>query len=161
MAVKTPAPSRPQRARRDVADERVRAWRLAMEATTALIARFDGDFRSELGIDVKTYDVLLHVFDAGRDGIRMTDLARAVVLTKAGLTSLVDRLEQRSLARRTPDPADRRAVRVRLTAEGERLFRAAGRLHVGGIHERFSAHVSEEEARVLAEVFGRLLSANR
>ena len=131
-----------------------------MEATWTLIARFDEDFRTEVGIDVKTYDALLHVFNAGKSGIRMTDLAREVVLTKAGLTSLIDRLEARSLVRRTPDPSDRRAVRVTLTAKGQRLFRAAARIHVEGIQDRVSQHMTDEEARIVADVFERVRAAN-
>ena len=125
-----------------------------------MIARFDEDFRTEVGIDVKTYDALLHVFNAGESGIRMTDLAREVVLTKAGLTSLIDRLEARSLVRRTPDPSDRRAVRVTLTAEGQRVFRAAARIHVAGIQDRVAQHMTDEEARIVADVFERVRAAN-
>ncbi len=131
-----------------------------MEANATLLARFDEDFRADAGIDIRTYDTLLHVFNAGSPGIRMTDLAREVVLTKAGLTSLIDRLEARSLVQRTADPVDRRAFRITLTAEGKRAFRAAARIHVAGIHERVGNHMSEEEARVVAEVFERIKSAN-
>ena len=131
-----------------------------MEANATLLARFDEDLRADAGIDLRTYDALLHVFNSGPPGIRMTDLAREVVLTKAGLTSLIDRLETRLLVQRTPDPIDRRALRITLTTEGERVFRAAARIHVTGIRERFGSHVSDEEARIVVEVFERIKSAN-
>lgn len=131
-----------------------------MEANAVLLACFEEDFRAGVGIDNRTYDVLLHVFNAGPIGIRMTDLAHDVVLTKAGLTSLVDRLEARSLVVRTADPQDRRSFRIMLTAEGDRLFRTAARLHVAGIRERVGQHMTDEEARVVAEVFERIKAAN-
>ncbi len=131
-----------------------------MEANATLLARFDEDLRTDAGIDLRTYDALLHVFNAGPPGIRMTDLAREVVLTKAGLTSLIDRLETRRLVQRMPDPIDRRALRITLTKEGERVFRGAARLHVAGIRERFGNHLSEKEARMVVEVFERVKSAN-
>lgn len=131
-----------------------------MEAVLTLMARFDEDFRAEVGIDLRTYDVLLHVFNAGESGIRMTNLARAVIITKTGLTSLIDRLEARSLVRRQPDRTDRRAFRITLTAEGERVFRAAARIHVAGIHDRMGQHLSDREARLVTEVFERVKSAN-
>jgi DNA-binding MarR family transcriptional regulator len=131
-----------------------------MEANATLLARFDEDFRADAGIDIRTYDVLLHVFNAGDSGIRMTDLAREVVLTKAGLTSLIDRLEKRSLVQRSTDPADRRSFRIILTAEGTRVFRDAARIHVAGIHQRVGAQLSDEEARLVAEVFERIKAAN-
>lgn len=146
--------------RGDAGDPIRRAWKAAMEANATLLARFDEDFRVDAGIDIRTYDALLHVFNAGAPGIRMTDLAREVVLTKAGLTSLIDRLEERALVQRTPDPVDRRAFRITLSAEGKRVFRAAARTHVAGIHERVGTHMSEDEARVVAEVFERIKSAN-
>lgn len=131
-----------------------------MEANATLLTRFDEDFRADAGIDNRTYDALLHVFNAGAPGIRMTDLAREVVLTKAGLTSLIDRLEASSLVQRTADPVDRRSLRITLSAEGERVFRAAARIHVAGIQERVGQHMSDEEARVIAEVFERVKAAN-
>jgi MarR family transcriptional regulator, 2-MHQ and catechol-resistance regulon repressor len=146
--------------RGDADDPSWGAWKSSMEAVLTLMARFDEDFRAEVGIDLRTYDVLLHVFNAGEYGIRMTDLARAVVITKTGLTSLIDRLEARSLVRRQPDRTDRRAFRITLPAEGERVFRAAARIHVAGIHDRMGQHLSDNEARVVTEVFERVKSAN-
>lgn len=131
-----------------------------MEANATLLARFDEEFRADAGIDIRTYDVLLHVFNAGDPGIRMTDLAREVVLTKAGLTALIDRLEKRSLVQRGTDPADRRSFRITLTAEGTRVFRAAARIHVAGIRRRVGAHLSDDEALLVAEVFERIRAAN-
>jgi DNA-binding MarR family transcriptional regulator len=124
------------------------------------MARFDEDFRNSVGIDVKSYDVLLHTFNAGKDGIRMTVLAREVVVTKAGLTAMVDRLEERGLVARSADPHDRRAIRVTLTHDGERLFREAAKIHLVGIRERFGAHMSDDEARTIVEVFSRVRQFN-
>lgn len=146
---------------RDDAQEPGRhAWKASMEAILTLIACFDVDLRAEVGIDVRTYDALLHVFNAGESGIRMTDLAREVVITKTGLTSLIDRLEKRSLVRREPDPTDRRSIRVTLSKKGERMFRAAARIHGAGIHDRVAKHMTDEEARLIIDVFERVKSAN-
>jgi len=58
---------------------------------------------------------------AGEDGVRMTVLAREVVVTKADLTKMIDRLEHKGLVARTADPRDRRAIRVTLIGEGAHL----------------------------------------
>lgn len=131
-----------------------------MQATGTLTAAFDADLRAQAGIDIQTYDVLLHVFDSGDAGIQMTELAREIVLSKAGLTSLVDRLEKRSLVQRSPDPDDRRAVRIKLTDEGERTFRTAAKAHVAGIRERVTQHLTDDEARIIADAFERVRLAN-
>ncbi len=53
------------------------------------------------------------------DGPRgMAELAQCFGVEKAALTGLMDRAERRGLARRSPAPGDRRAVRVTLTAAG-------------------------------------------
>lgn len=49
------------------------------------------------------------------------EIASATRLTRAAVTTLLDRLEARGLLRRTPDENDRRQVLVAMTAEAERL----------------------------------------
>lgn len=150
----------PRRNRGDERDVGRRAWRAVMQATGTVKAAFDDDFRAQTDIDIQVYDVLLHVFESGDAGIQMSELAREIVLSKAGLTSLVDRLETRSLVQRVPDPADRRAVRIKLTKQGEKTFRSAARIHLTGIRERVTQHLTDEEARIIADVFERVRLAN-
>jgi DNA-binding MarR family transcriptional regulator len=140
----------------DVADVRRRAWRAAMQATGSLSAVLDDEIRARSELDLQAYDAMLHVFESGPAGVRMTDLAREIVLSKAGLTSLVDRLQARGLVQRTPDPDDRRAMRITLTDRGEEAFRAAARIHLDGIHEHVTQHLTDEEAHVIATAFERL-----
>ena len=94
------------------------------------------------GVDYQTYSTLLPVYEAGPRGLRMSDLARNVVVGKSGLTSVVDRLERRSLLERIPDPGDRRATRIILTVQGKKLFRRAAAVHVDGIQKSFSSKIS-------------------
>jgi DNA-binding MarR family transcriptional regulator len=57
-----------------------------------------------------------------QQGINPSDLAASSLVTTGAMSS---RLERVGLIRRTPDPADGRAIRVRLTARGERLAEQA------------------------------------
>jgi DNA-binding MarR family transcriptional regulator len=72
------------------------------------------------------YDLLVSDFKAlhhAADGpIRPTSLATKLDVTPAAATQLVDRLEQRGLLRRFPDPGDRRATVVRLTSDGAQTY---------------------------------------
>lgn len=52
---------------------------------------------------------------------RMSDLARSMEVTLSNITALVDRLIGFSYVKRQNDPADRRIVRVKLTAKGKDL----------------------------------------
>lgn len=131
------------------------AWRSILELQTTLMPLFDERLASA-GIDVQIYDVLLHTNEAGPAGIRMRDLAENVLISKSGLTSLVDRLEHRGLVARTPDPADRRVTRIRLTPEGAAVFRAAATTHVADIEELFASRLTADEARRIHRVLSRI-----
>lgn len=55
----------------------------------------------------------------GPDGTRLTDLAEQAQVTKQTAGFLVDQLEQAGFVERVPDPSDRRARLVRMTARGQ------------------------------------------
>lgn len=131
------------------------AWRSILELETTLMPLFDERLAS-VGIDVQIYDVLLHTNEAGPKGIRMRDLAGSVLISKSGLTSLVDRLEHRGLIARMPDPADRRVTRVQLTPDGADVFRAAAAAHVADIEELFASRLTADEARQIHRVLSRI-----
>lgn len=57
------------------------------------------------------------------DGQRLTDIAQQMQITKQSVHELVGHLEARGYLVRAPDPTDRRARVVRLTARGRRLER--------------------------------------
>lgn len=59
---------------------------------------------------------LLYCLDRDQGG-RQTDLAAVMDVTPVTLGRMIDQLEKRGLARRSPDPDDRRALRVSLTAK--------------------------------------------
>jgi DNA-binding MarR family transcriptional regulator len=139
---------------------RVRAWRAILEAYSALLPVMDSELRSEQHLDVQVYDVLLHTYEAGPMGIRMTDLARKVLLTKSGLTARVDKLEEGGLLERVPDPEDRRATRIRLTDTGAAVFKKAADFHLSSIERHFSSRISEEEGRVICEALERVHGAS-
>jgi MarR family transcriptional regulator, 2-MHQ and catechol-resistance regulon repressor len=131
------------------------AWRSILELETTLIPLFDERLAS-VGIDVQIYDVLLHTNEAGPEGIRMRNLAESVLISKSGLTSLVDRLEHRGLVARTPDPADRRATRIQFTPEGADVFRTAAAAHVADVEELFASRLTADEARRIHRVLSRI-----
>lgn len=132
-----------------------RAWRMLLTVGQALVRTLDEELQRGVGLDLQRYDVMLHVSE-GEGGRRMTDLARAVVLSKSGLTALVDRMEADGLLERRPDPADRRATRVVLTGEGESRFREASAFHRAVVHRIFIERVTEEEAVVLSGALERV-----
>jgi DNA-binding MarR family transcriptional regulator len=135
---------------------RRRAWRALMVLHGTLTPLLDAEMQQGTKLDLQTYDALLHAYEAGTGGIRMIDLARRVVLSKSGLTAAVDRLERQGWVKRVPDPKDRRATRITLTARGEAVFRRAAEVHVAGIEKHFASRLTDEEAAVIAGVLERI-----
>ncbi len=104
-------------------------------------------------------DTLTALRRAGKtEGLSPTALAQIGQVTSGGMTNRLDRLEAAGLIRRRPHPADRRAVRVHLTAAGERL---ADEAFLEGLRhqETLLAALTASERSHLADLLRRLLTA--
>ncbi|WP_410573564.1 MarR family winged helix-turn-helix transcriptional regulator [Amycolatopsis sp. cmx-4-61] len=132
------------------------AWRGFLRSSALLLRVLDNQLRAEHGLPHRTYDALVQLSEAPGRRLRMKDLADALVHSTSGLTRLVDGLERAGFARREVDPANRRATQVVLTPAGLAALEKAWPTHVRGVERFFAEHVSREEARTLAEVFGRI-----
>ena len=85
-----------------------------------------------------------------------TQLYNRLLVTSGGMTGRMDRLENRGLLSRSPDPEDRRSILVELTESGHELIEAAGHAHFR-IMERLTKGLSSEERECLAGLLGKLL----
>jgi DNA-binding MarR family transcriptional regulator len=130
-----------------------------METHGALLGRLVDELKQEFGTPVTWYDVLLHLDDVEGGRRRMGDLAEAVVLSKSGLTTVVDRMEAAGLVRREVPSGDRRSIDVVLTDEGRRRFARLRAFHRAGIDRHFCSHITDAEAEQLIAVLGRLRAA--
>jgi DNA-binding MarR family transcriptional regulator len=86
----------------------------------------------------------------------MSDLADSVLLSRSGLTRLVDRLERDGLVERESCPSDLRGFNAVITGPGRDLFAAARRTHLAGVRERFLDRFSDRDLRMLAGIWERL-----
>jgi DNA-binding MarR family transcriptional regulator len=135
------------------------AWRALLEthaAVTELLAR---ELSTERGLPLKAYDVLLNLAEAPEGRLRMQELSASVLLSKSGLSRVVDRMEEGGLVRRERSENDRRGWFAVLTERGRSTLRRAAPVHLRGIQEHFARHVEDEEARMLAAVLARVSAA--
>ncbi len=140
---------------------REEAWRALITANAAAVERIERGLL-EAGLPpLSWYDVLLELSAAPGCRLRMHELASAVVLSRSGLTRLVDRLEKAGLLRREPDPEDGRGSFAVLTDEGTRMRERMWPVYARGIADHFGAYVSDEEAEVLSRALGRVRAAAR
>jgi DNA-binding MarR family transcriptional regulator len=136
-----------------------RAATRMIHATRPLTAGVEARVQAETGYRLVENEALRIVAEA--DGpVRMSDLARGVILTRAGATKVVDRLEAKGLLCRTKDPGDRRSLIVGITASGREVLTCIGPVVEGAIEELWSRHISEEEAKRVLEVADRVIAAN-
>jgi DNA-binding MarR family transcriptional regulator len=91
----------------------------------------------------------------------MSDLARSVVLSRSGLTRLVDRLETEGLLRRESVAGDRRGTLAVITEAGREAMRQAWPVYAAGIAAYFARHLSDEELAALTAGLGRVLAAGQ
>ena len=140
MTVSEPA-ARPLSAR----DPRLAPWRAFLLAHARVARRMDEELRAEHDISFAEYDALLTIAQAPGRRIRMGQLADGVLLSKSGVTRLVDRLVGDGLVERSACVADARGAEAVLTDRGLARLRAASRTHLRGIGEHFLAIVDPSD----------------
>lgn len=84
-------------------------------------------------------------------------IAEVLGIDRTVMTSLVDRLESAALVERRPDPADRRARQIVLTADGRRMLRRVAD-RIDDVERALLSPLTNDEAaelrRLLAKVSG-------
>src|SRR5215210_446338 len=89
-------------------DREMGAWAGLLRAHSALTRALDADLEAAHGLPLTSFEVLMHLSDAEGERMRMSDLADRVLLSRSGLTRLVDRLESQGLLERATCPSDAR-----------------------------------------------------
>jgi DNA-binding MarR family transcriptional regulator len=146
VTVQTPEP---------LSDQQFEAWKAFLRAQAGLITTLDRELVADQGLPITFFDVLVQLSVAG-GRLRMSELADAVVLSRSGVTRLVDRMVRDGLVERVQCPEDRRVTYAALTPEGEQALADALPVHVLGIAEHFGRHLSDEEAKTIAAALGRM-----
>jgi len=134
----------------------LRAWRGLLRAHALLVKRLDAELESAHGLPLTSYEVLLHLAKAEGCKMRMCDVAESVLLSRSGLTRLVDRLERDGFVERVSCADDARGAYARLTDAGRSKLEAASSTHLEGIRQHFLAHFEPSELGVLAEAWERV-----
>jgi DNA-binding MarR family transcriptional regulator len=118
-------------------DQRLAPWRAFLLAHARVVRRLDEELRAEHDLSLAEYDALLTIADAPDRRIRMRQLADRVILSKSGVTRLIDRLVLDGLVQRDVCLSDARGAEAVLTPAGLDRLRRASRTHLRGIDEHF------------------------
>ena len=139
--------------------DKLAAWRAFLEAHHA-VTNILADELEEIGLPIGFYDVLVQLTEAGSNGLRMADLARKVLISKSGLTRLVDRMEAAGLVTRQSSPEDARGFYVLPTEVGVQALRKATPTHLRGVNAHFTSLLSTDELELIEVMMTRVASAN-
>ena len=137
------------------------AWRLLLEAHAATTELLEHELVAERGLPLTRYDVLLNLAEAPGGRLRMQELSASLLLSKSGLSRLVDRMVEAGLVRRERCQDDRRGWFAVLTDQGRSALRRAAPVHLRGIHEHFARHLEPGEVQVLTAALSRVVAAAR
>ena len=136
------------------------SWGALMMLNRTVVQALDAELRNRHGLAVTEFDVLITLFNAPNQRLGMSALADRVLLSPAGTTHLVTRLERDGKVRREVDPADRRKWFTVLTAEGDRTLREARRTHNDVLRRTLFSVTSPTDRRTLQRVWRRLAAEN-
>jgi DNA-binding MarR family transcriptional regulator len=137
------------------------AWRSYLQSHATILRLLDAELVSEHGITTRDYEVLLYLAQAPDRQLPMSALAESTMLTRSGITRLVDGLVSGGFIERAACPNDARVSYAQLTDEGFAKLRNAGCTHVRSIRRLFLEHFDAEETERLASLLGRLPGAQR
>jgi DNA-binding MarR family transcriptional regulator len=133
------------------------AWRGMLRVHTALVKALDAELAEAHDLPLSSYEVLITLESAPNRKRRMAELADSVLLSRSGMTRLVDRLEQHGLLTRDTCTDDGRGCYAVLTDKGADVLADARPTHLEGVRERFLTHFSEEELQTFARAWERVL----
>jgi DNA-binding MarR family transcriptional regulator len=138
-------------------DDELACWRWFLRAHATITRGLENELLAEQKLSLAAYDVLVQLAEAPDRMLRMTELADAVLLSRSGVTRLVDRLERVGLVSRARVAGDGRGVAARLTDAGLHRLRTASRTHLEGVERHFVAALEEHDMESLERISRRLV----
>ncbi len=136
----------------------VDAWEALFRAQVSVLRDINADFPDEQ-LTVMEYDVLFNLSKLPQRSARPRDLNPLLLISQPSLSRMIDRLVERGLVTKHPDPDDGRGIVVTLTDAGFALFRRVAVIHSESIARRFGDPLADAELATLIELSDRLRGA--
>ena len=131
-------------------------WQAYLSATTQLIERLDHELQQQSRLSLTDYEILSSLATANDRRLRMSELARQVLVSRSRLTYRVDRLAEVGYVIREECEDDRRGLWAILTESGFSALEQATGPHLADIERWFLTHMSEQELDVISVVMTRI-----
>jgi DNA-binding MarR family transcriptional regulator len=139
-------------------DPRIGTWRDFLVAHARLQRLLDEELRAEHDLSLAEYDALLQLAEAPGRRLRMHQLADRVVLSRSGITRLIDRLLADGAVERSLCATDARGAEAVLTTAGLDRLREASRTHLRGIAHHFLDVIPPDDLAAVGRAMGAVLA---
>ena len=128
-----------------------------LRAHAQVTRSLEAELVAEHDLPLPSYDVLVQLSESPDRRLRMTELADRVLLSRSGLTRLVDRLAREGLVERQSCPSDARGTLAVLTETGLQRLQDAWPTHLRGVAEHVTGKLTAEEVEQLTTLLGKLV----
>jgi DNA-binding MarR family transcriptional regulator len=135
------------------------AWRSFLQAHARVTRRLDEELQAAHGLSLAEYDALLQIAHSPGRRVRMNVLANRVLLSRSGITRLVDRLEADGSVDRMACSTDARGQEAMLTPAGLDRLRAAADTHLDGVRRYFLERLDGPDLDAIEQSLGRVAEA--
>lgn len=136
------------------------AWRAFIRAHATVVDRLDHELQAEQDLPLTWYEVLFHLERAPEHRLRLSDLASQLLLSRSGITRLVDRMVASGAIERQACPTDRRGAFAVLTRDGLGRLRQARPVHLRGIEQHFARHLRADEVDTVRAALERVVAGD-
>lgn len=126
-------------------DSRLAAWSTFLRAHARVVREIERELQADENLTLTDYDVLVQLAAAGERRMRMSELADRLLLSRSGVTRLVDRLVADGLVERASCESDRRGQWAALTDAGHARLRRAAPTHLRGVATHFLDRLSQDD----------------
>ena len=137
-------------------DRELAAWKGFLRAHREVVAHLDEELQRTHDLPLSSYEVLLYLAESDGGRLRMGELADRLLLSRSGLTRLVDRLERRDLVARERCKEDARGLFARITPAGRERFDAARPDHLDGVRRHYLSRLDAADVENLTAAWRRL-----
>jgi DNA-binding MarR family transcriptional regulator len=144
-----------------ISPEEFRAYAALIASSTLLQRAVERNLREQADITQVQFEILMNLANVGDAGIRMAQLADALIVSRSGLTYQVAQLESRGWITRERSADDERGVVARITPAGERMRRRVYAGHVEIVRQAFVDAIGPEELATLTAALERVAARLR
>ena len=141
----------------ELSEAELGAWRGLVRVHAALVRELDAQLDARHGLPLSSYEVLRSLSRVPGGRMRMAELTEHVLLSRSGMTRLIDRLEREGMVARSSCDKDGRGCNAVLTDAGVVTVDRARATHIEVVRSGFLRHFSAGELRELGMLWERVL----